>query len=104
MIGAFISLFAGCLASPYAQLDPLVVSLWVDRVQESISLATMLRLGPEEVLGFYAFPLITLGIAAAALIRSNPLDRFRWVPAIVALAALFGLSVWEMRGTGGRPW
>lgn len=101
LIGAFISLFGGCLASPYAQLDPLVVSLWIDKVQEGISLATMLRLGPEEVLGFYAFPLITLGIAAVALIRSNPLDRFRWVLGIAALAALFGLSVWEMRGTAG---
>jgi hypothetical protein len=99
--GSFISLFAGCLAPPYARLDPLVVSLWLDKVQEAISLATMLRLGPEEVLGFYAFPLIALGIAAAALIRSNPADRFRWVPGIVALAVLFGLSLWEMRGTGG---
>jgi hypothetical protein len=101
LIGMFISLFAGCIASPYAQLDPLVVSLWLDKVQEAFSLATMLRLGPEQVLGFYAFPLITLGITAAALIRSNPLDRFRWVLGIVALAALIGISVWEMRGTGG---
>jgi len=46
LIGAFISLFGGCLASPYAQLDPLVVSLWLDKVQETISLAAMLRLGP----------------------------------------------------------
>jgi len=100
LIGAFISLFGGCLASPYAQIDPLVASLWLDKVQETVSLATMLRLGPEEVLGFYAFPLIALGIAAAALIRSKPLDRFRWVLGIVALAALFGISVWEMRGAG----
>ena len=101
LIGAFISLFGGCLASPYALLDPLVVSLWLDKVQETVSLATMLRLGPEEVAGFYAFPLITLGVVAAALIRSNPPDRFRWVLGIVALASLFGISVWEMRGTGG---
>ena len=101
LIGAFISLFGGCLASPYAQLDPLVVSLWVDKVQESISLATMLRLGPEEVPGFYAFPLIDLVLAEAALIPSTPLDRFRWVLGIVTLGTLFGLSVWEMRGTGG---
>jgi hypothetical protein len=100
-IGAFISLFAGCLAPPYAQLDPLVVSLWLDQVRETISLATMLRLCPEEVLRFYAFPLITLGIAAAALIRSNPLDRFRWVLGIVTLAALIAISVGELRGTGG---
>jgi hypothetical protein len=101
LIGAFISVFAGCIALPYAQLDPLVASLWLDQVQETISLATMLRLGPEQVPGFYAFPLITLGIAIAALVRSNPLERFRWVLGIAALAALLGVSVWEMRGTGG---
>jgi len=101
LIGAFSSLFAGCLASPYAQLDPLVVSLWLDHVQEAISLGTMLRLGPEEVPSFYAFPLITLGMAAAALIRSSPSERFRWVLSIAALATLFGISVWEVRGTAG---
>ena len=81
LIGAFISQYFGCVASPYAQLDPLVMSIWLDNVQETISLAKMLRLLPELVLGNYAFPLITLGVVAAALIRSNPLERFRWIPA-----------------------
>jgi len=101
LIGAFLWLFDGCLASPYAQLDPLVVSVWLGHVAEAVSLATMLRLGPEEVLGFYAFPVITLGIAAWVLVRSDSADRFRWVVGIGALAALFAISVWEMRGTGG---
>ena len=101
LIGAFMSQYLGCVASPYAQLDPLVMSIWLDNVQESISLATMLRLLPEQVLGNYAFPLITLGVVAAALIRSNPLERFRWILGSVPLAALIGLSVWEMRGSAG---
>jgi hypothetical protein len=99
LVGAFLSLFAGCIASPYAQLDPLVTSLWVDRVVESMSLATMLQLTPQKVLGFYGFPLMTMGFASAALIQSNPLVRFRWILGIMTLAALIGLSVWEMRGT-----
>jgi hypothetical protein len=99
--GAFVWLFAGCLTSPYAQLDPLVVSLWLDQVQETISLARMLRLSPAMVLGFYAFPSITLGVAAAALIRTNPAERFCWVVGIATLAALFTISIWEMRGAGG---
>jgi hypothetical protein len=99
LVGAFLSLFAGCIASPYAQLDPLVTSFWVDKVVESMSLATMLQLTPQKVLGFYGFPLMTMGFAAAALIRSNPLGRFRWVLGIMTLAALIGLSVWEMRAT-----
>ncbi|MEO6841788.1 MAG: hypothetical protein ABI192_13595 [Bradyrhizobium sp.] len=101
LIGAFISLFGGCLESPYAQLNSLVVALWLDTVQETISLGTMLRLGPEDVLGFFALPLITLGLGVAALLRSNPRDRFRWVVCIVALVAQFSISVWEMRGAGG---
>jgi hypothetical protein len=101
LIGAFVWRFAGCLASPYAQVDPLVASLWLDRVQETTSLAKMLQLGPEEALGFYGFPLVALGIAMAALIRSNPRDRFRWVLGIATLAALFCLSTWEMRSAAG---
>ena len=98
LISAFLSLFAGCIASPYAQLDPLLTSLWVDKVAESMSLATMLQLAPQKVLGFYGFPLMTMGFASAALMQSNPLVRFRWILSIMTLAALIGLSVWEMRG------
>src|SRR6195256_609812 len=97
LVSAFLSQFAGCIASPYAQVDPLVTSFWVDKVVESMSLATMLQLMPQKVLGFYGFPLITMGFASAALMRSNPLVRFRWILGIMTLAALIGLSVWEMR-------
>jgi len=99
LVGAFLLLFPECIASPYAQLDPLVVSLWVDKVFESMSLATMLRLSPEKVLGFYGFPLMTMGFASAALIRSNAARRFCWISGIMTLAALIGFSFWEMRGT-----
>jgi hypothetical protein len=97
LLVAFLALFAGCIGSPYGQLDPLVTSLWVDRVAESISLATMLQIAPQKLLGFYGFPVMTMGFASAALIQSNPLARFRWIVGIVALAALTGLSVWEIR-------
>ncbi len=101
LVGAFLLLFPECMASPYAQLDPLVVSLWVDKVVESMSLATMLRLWPQKVLGFYGFPVMTMGFALAALIRSHAARRFCWIPSIVTLAALIGFSLWEMRGTAG---
>ena len=99
LLGVFLSLFPECIASPYAQLDPLVTSLWVDKVVESMSLATMLQLMPQKVLGFYGFPLMTMGFALAALFKSDPPERFRWTLGIMTLAALIGLSVWEMRAT-----
>jgi hypothetical protein len=98
LLAVFLSLYSGCIASPYGQLDPLVTSLWVDRVAESISLRTMLQLMPQKIPGFYGFPLMTMGFALAALIKSNPVARFRWIVGIVALAALTALSVWEIRG------
>lgn len=99
LVGAFLHLYAGCLVSPYGHLDPLVTSLWVDKVVESMSLATMLQLSPQKTLGFYGFPLLTMGFALAALVRSDPAERFRWIVGIVTLAALIGLGVWEMRIT-----
>jgi hypothetical protein len=71
----------------------------VDKVAESMSFATMLQYTPQKVPGFYGFPLMTLGFAVAALVRSNPADRFRRSLGIVTLAALIGFSFWEMRGT-----
>lgn len=97
LLAVFLSLYSGCIASPYGQLDPLVISLWVDRVAESISLRTMLQLMPQKILGFYGFPLMTMGFALAALIKSDPVARFCWIVGIVALAALTALSVWEIR-------
>src|SRR5258705_10879569 len=60
-------------------------------------LARMLQLTPQKVLGFHGFPVMTMGFAWAALMRSNPPARFRWILGIMTLAALIGLSVWEMR-------
>jgi len=97
LVSAFLSQFAGCIASPYAQVDPLVTSFWLDKVVETMSLATMLQLTPQKVLGFHGFPVMTMGFAWAALMRSNPPARFRWILGIMTLAALIGLSVWEMR-------
>jgi len=101
LVGVFLSSFSGCIAPPYAQLDPIVVSLWIDNVSEAISLARMLQLFPEKVPVFYGLPIVTIGFAVAALIRSPPSERFRWIVGIVTLAALIGISFWEVRGAAG---
>jgi hypothetical protein len=101
LVGAFLSLFSGCIAPPYALLDPIVVSLWIDNVSEAISLARMLQLFPEKVPAFYAVQIMTLGLAVMALTRSPPSERFRWIVGIVTLIALIGISLWEVRGAIG---
>ena len=101
LVGAFLSFFPGCIAPPYAHVDPIVVSLWIDIVAEAISFTRMLQLFPENVPAYYGFPILTLVLAGMALTRSPPPQRFRWIVGIVTLAALIGISLWEVRGAAG---
>ena len=99
VVGSFFRLFPGCLASPYAAVDPLVTSFWLDHVAETMSIWSILQLAPQKLAGFYGFPMLTLGFAVAALVRCSPVARFRWLVATISLAALIGISIWEMRGS-----
>jgi hypothetical protein len=98
LLGSFFGLFPGCLASPYAAVDPILKTFWLDNVAEAMSLQTMLQLAPQKIPGFYGFPVLTLGLAVAALYRAAPPGRFRWILATVTLGTLIGISLWEMRG------
>ncbi len=98
LIGSFLASFSGCIASPFAHLDPIVISLWVNNIAEAISFTRMLHLFPEKVAAYYAFPIMTMGLAVMALIRSCPTERFRWIVVSGTLAALVGFGFWQVRG------
>ncbi|MFO1112050.1 MAG: hypothetical protein U1E61_22990 [Bradyrhizobium sp.] len=98
LAGSFLASFSGCIASPFGHLDPIVVSLWVNNIGEAISFTRMLQLFPEKMAAYHAFPMVTIGLAVMALIRSNPAERFRWIVAISALAALVGFGLLQLRG------
>ena len=98
LLGAFIWSFPGCIASPYAAVDPLLAHFWLDRVAESLSLPAMLQLAPQKIAGFHGFPILTLGVCVTAAAGCAPAARFSWIVASVALAALIGIGVWELRG------
>jgi hypothetical protein len=99
VVGLLVKLFPDCLASPYAPVDPLLRSFWLDRVAETMSFGSILRLAPQKLAGFYGFPFLTLGVAVAALLRCNPPARFGWIVATASLTALIGVSIWEVRGS-----
>jgi hypothetical protein len=98
LFAVFYKLFAGCLAPPFASIDPLVTSIWVDHVAESMSVQTILLLEPQKLPALYGFPLLTLLLTGAAILRARPAFRFRLIAAAVTLAALVGVSFWLMRG------
>ena len=57
-----------------------------------------LLLEPQKLPGLYGFPLLTLLLTGAAILRARPAFRFRLIAAAVTLAALVGVSIWLMRG------
>ncbi len=98
LLAVFFALFPGCVASPYATVDPLVTSVWLDHVAETVSLPTMLQLEPQKIPGFYGFPVLSLVLASVAMVRNSSGRRWRWIIVVATLAALVGTSIWEMRG------
>jgi hypothetical protein len=98
LLATFFTLYPGCLASPYAAVDPLVASVWLDHVAETMSFQTLLLLEPQKISGFYGFPVLTLLLTVAAIFRAAAPPRFPLIAAAATLAALVGISLWQMRG------
>ena len=97
LLAIFFAAYPGMLASPYAAVDPLVATLWLDRVSETMSIRMLFILEPERIVGIHAVVLLTLVMAAMAARRAGPELRFRWILALVALAALFATGLWQLR-------
>jgi hypothetical protein len=98
LLGFFFRAFPDCVALPYASVDPLLKEVWLDRVEETMSLATIARIRPETLLGFYGLPVLTLVVATIVAVRCEPKARLRWAVGLATLAALFVVSIWEVRG------
>jgi hypothetical protein len=101
LVGTFLASYSGCIASPFAHLDAVVISLWVHNIAEAISFSRMLHLFPERIAGYYGFPILAIGLALLAIARSCQAETFRWIVALSALAALVGTGLWQMRSLAG---
>src|SRR5262249_52159708 len=87
---------SGCLASPYAALDPRLASLWLDNVAETLSLRRLMELRPGIILGCYGVPLLALVVGLRGLVASPERER-SLLPLCAALAAALATAVWEYR-------
>lgn len=98
LLAVFFAAYPDAIASPYAAVDPLVATLWLNRVFETMSIHMLFLLEPERIVGLYAPAAITLILAGRVAWRAVPELRFRWGLGISVLAALFAISLWQMRG------
>lgn len=86
-----------CLASPLADLDPMLVEMWLNAVTEARSVFSQLKLSPESVAGFYAVGLIAMGICLFRIWRAE--QRAIHLLFLVLIAATWGISLVQVRGS-----
>ncbi len=100
--GAVIALAAAltaphCLQSPLADLDPLLKTMWLDKVTEAQSILSQMRTRPESIGGHFAVPALALIVCAWQAMRSDRRPQYLALMALIALA--FGVSLVQIRGS-----
>ncbi|MCY6383066.1 hypothetical protein [Hoeflea prorocentri] len=93
---AVVAIAPSCLQEPYAGLDPLLRSLWLDRVSEARSVVSQGRISPESLGAFYAVPLIALALCAWQVARGAEIVRYLVLFTILTVA--YALSLHQVRG------
>jgi hypothetical protein len=86
-VAVFFALHPSCLHGPYADIDPRIGPIWLDRVDEARNFAVVMQREPVVGVAMFLLPLATLGVCVFALIKG------RRDPGFVALTALLGLTV-----------
>jgi len=96
VVALAVTFFPGCLADPYAGLDPRLQRYWLRAVGEAQPFWRVLRSNQAQAAAFYVTPVIGLGVSAW-MFRRHGASR-ALVAASALLAAAFLLSLWQVRG------
>jgi hypothetical protein len=92
-----ITFFPQCLASPYANLDPRLRTLWLDEVDEAQSLFKLAIYDPPRVAARYVTPLLAMGIMLSRFRRYGWRRQDILVGGLLAVS--FAVSIWEVRAS-----
>ena len=99
--GAFVfattvALAPQCLRNPLADLDPMLVDLWLSRVTEAQSIISVAHRQPDTLGAFYATGLLAMLICAVRILRG---DRASLHAMLVALIAInWMITLVQVRG------
>ena len=89
--------YPGCLGDPYAGVDPLLRTRWLDEVGEAMPLSSLLRRDPVGTLPIVAaLALGFVGVAAAAW-HTRGERRVAWLVVVGFAAAATAGAAWEFR-------
>lgn len=92
-----VGAFPRCLAGPFADVDPEVKRLWLDRVAEALPLRVALRQAPAATLALVGPIALSSLAVVAAIITERGLARQRWAALAALVAVGIGGTAWAIR-------
>lgn len=85
-----------CLQSPLANLDPLLVKLWLNFVGEARSVVSQTRTEPEGLGAFYAPALLAMGICLYRMTKGQKTGSHALLLLLISIC--WGISLIQIRG------
>jgi hypothetical protein len=98
VIGAVALLIAPqCLGSPLANLDPMLVELWLNHVTEAQSITAQMQQFPETIAGFYVVGLFAVFACAFRIWRGD--DRGLHLLFLALVSVSWAVALVQIRGS-----
>lgn len=91
-----IAAFPHCLGDPYADVDPVLRTYWLNAVTEARSLMDIVLTDIPTLAGYYVTPLIALCVVSWTAARRGLSREIAIIGAFLAIAVV--VSVWQVRG------
>ncbi len=94
-VSLLLLVFPQCLADPYAMVDPWLKANWLSGVSEAQSAWDLLQDKPADLLTYYVYPLLAIGVLLARLSRQ---PRRTELFLFAMLLAAYLVTLWQVRG------
>ncbi|NLS18408.1 hypothetical protein HGP16_17760 [Rhizobium sp. P40RR-XXII] len=91
-----VALAPQCLRNPLADLDPMLVDVWLSKVTEAQSILSMARREPDTLGAFYATGFLAMVVCAFRILRGNRSGLHAVLMALVAVNWVIALV--QVRG------
>jgi hypothetical protein len=93
-----ITLFPEIIVPPYGNVDPLLLRLWLNNVNETQPLYSSKL---SRILGMATFPALAVMGAMIAVFLTKDKERDKWILATLAILVAAGLAIfWQSRTVG----
>ena len=95
-LGAALLIAPQCLGNPLGNLDPLLVTMWLNNVTEAQSIVAQIRAEPWTAGGFYLVPVLAMALCVLRIRQSR--DVHAHAVLLAMLAASWAIALVQVRG------